>query len=216
MAAEWGDIKENPAKKVKSLKGMTKRFRYLVPDEIQKVLSNCDVRLGGLLKPLVTVAVHIGARKGELLGLKWDQVNFDQGIISLLDTKNGERRDIPMNETVRATLQTIKRRNELVFPNRNGKYFDDAQIHLAFRAALDKSGITDFRFHDLRHTFASNLAMERVDLCVIAQLLGHKSLAMTRRYAHLSPKHKTRVVNILDRVMAQKSPQEEKMVALRG
>ena len=223
---EWKDknkipfLREDSAKGVKRLKGETRRVRYLVPDEIQILLSNCDGLLRGLLKSLVTVALHTGARKGELQGLKWPQVNFELGLISLLDTKNGERRDIPMNETAKATLQGLKRKNEFVFPNRNGKAIDNAQVQIAFQEALRRSGIEDFRFHDLRHTFASNLVMEGIELNDVRELLGHKSISMTLRYAHLSPKHKTKVVSILDRLMAEKPmsqnpPQGKKVVNLK-
>ena len=88
-------------------------------------------------------------------------------------------------------------------------------VHFAFREAVEKSNITDFHFHDLRHTFASNLIMqEGVELNDVRELLGHKSMAMTLRYAHLSPKHKARVINVLDKGMSQNPPQEEKVVQL--
>jgi len=209
-AVEWDMLKESPAgKKIKFYKGATKRVRYLLPEEIHNLLSNCDGALNGVLKPLVTVALHTGARKGELQNLQWPQVDLGLGIISFLDTKNGERRDIPIDETVRATLEGLQRLSEFVFPNRNGKRIDNASIQVAFQEAVTKSGIEDFHFHDCRHTFASNLVMqEGVELNDVRELLGHKSMAMTLRYAHLSPKHKTRVVNILDRVMSQIPPQE--------
>ena len=139
-ALEWKRIKENPAKSVKRLKGETRRVRYLLPNEIQKLLPNCEGLLNGLLKPLVTVALHTGARKGELQNLQWPQINFELGIISLLDTKNGERRDIPMNETVKATLKAMERTSGFVFPNRNGKRIDDAQVQISFSKALERSG----------------------------------------------------------------------------
>ncbi len=210
-AVEWGKVKENPAKKVKLLKGEVKRVRYLMPDEVQKLISNCADHL----EPIATVAVHTGMRKGELLGLKWDQVNFEQGIITLLDTKNGERRDIPMNETVKALLMGLERKGPHVFLNDG---FPLKYIDKSFATAIKKSGIKDFRFHDLRHTFASNLVMAGVELNDVRELLGHKDMKMTLRYAHLSPKHKTRVINILDRVMSQNPPQmetEKKVVSLR-
>ena len=213
----WKKLKENPVKDIKRLKGETKRVRYLMADEIQTLLSNCDGLLRGLLKPLVTVALHTGARKGELQSLQWPQVDFELGIISLLDTKNGERRDIPMNETVKATLKAMERTTEFVFPNRNGKRIDDAQVQISFCKAIERSGIEDFHFHDLRHTFASNLVMqEGVELNDVRELLGHKNMSMTLRYAHLSPKHKGKVVNILDRVWSQNPPQTDKVVQLRG
>jgi len=208
-------LKENPARGVKRLKGETRRVRYLMPDQIQELLSNCDGLLRGLLKPLVTVALHTGARKGELQSLQWPQVDFELGFIYLLDTKNGERRDIPMNETVRTTLMEMERMSEFVFPNRNGVRIDNAQVQISFCKALKKSGISDFHFHDLRHTFASNLVMEGAELNDVRELLGHKKMDMTLRYAHLSPKHKTKVINILDRVWSQISPQVEKVVELK-
>lgn len=99
QATEWGKCKESLARKVKLLKGEVKRVRFLMPDEVQRLLSNCSDQL----KRLVTVAVHTGMREGEFLGLQGPQINFQQGIISILETKtkNDERRDIPMDETVR-------------------------------------------------------------------------------------------------------------------
>jgi integrase len=215
-AIEWGKLKESPAKGVKRFKGETKRVRFLMPDEIQKLLSNCGDLLEGNLKPIVTIAVHTGMRKGELLGLEWDRVNFEQGIISLFDTKNHERRDIPMDETVRATLQSIERKENLIFSNKSGERIDNVRVHRAFHEVLKRSDIIDFHFHDLRHTFASNLVMqEGVELNDVRELLGHKSMSMTLRYAHLSPKHKTKIINILDRVMSQNPPQVSNVVELR-
>lgn len=211
-AIEWGKYEENPAKKVKLLKGEVKRVRFLMPDDVQKLLSNCADHL----KPIVTVAVHTGMRKGELLSLNWDQVNFEQGIISLLDTKNHKRRDISMNETVKATLTGMERKGSYVFSAEDGGSFGD--VRRSFETALRRSGIQDFRFHDLRHTFASNLVMESVDIVTVMELMGHKDLTMTLRYTHLAPNHKTKAVNILDRVLSLNPPQSavsQKVVSLR-
>jgi site-specific recombinase XerD len=121
-----------------------------------------------------------------------------------------------MDETVKATLGAIVRKGDLIFTTRNGTRHHDTKIYATFHEALAKSEITDFRFHDLRHTFASNLIMqEGVELNDVRELLGHKTMAMTLRYAHLSPKHKAKVVNILDRIMSQNPPQTEKVVKLR-
>ena len=210
-AIEWGKCKENPAKKVKKLKGEVKRVRFLMPDEVQKLLSNCTEHL----RPVVTVAVHTGMRRGELFGLKWAQLNFEHGIITLYDTKNGERRDIPMDETVKKTLKGMERKSEYVFCNGRGEAL--VRVQRSFEGALKKSGIEDFHFHDLRHTFASNLVMAGEDLNTVRELLGHKDLTMTLRYAHLSPNHKTRAVNVLDQIMSQNPPQRvipQKVVSL--
>ena len=117
-----------------------------------------------------------------------------------------------MNETARAALKEIKQINEFVFSSRNGKRIENAQVQNAFKEALRRSKIQDFHFHDLRHTFASNLVMAGVELNDVRELLGHKKMEMTLRYAHLSPKHKGKVVNILDRVMSQNPPQVGKVV----
>lgn len=147
-------------------------------------------------------------RKGELFGLKWEQINFEQGIITLYDTKNGERRNIPVDETVKTILKGMERKGDHVFCNEDGETF--VRLQRSFEGALGKSEIEDFRFHDLRHTFASKLVMAGEDLNTVGELLGHKDLTMTLGYAHLSPNHKTRAVNVLDRVMSQNPPQIEK------
>jgi len=200
---EWGKVKESLAKKVKLLKGEVKRVRYLMPDQVQIFLSNCADHL----RPLVTVAVHTGMRRGELLSLRWDQVNFEQGFITLLDTKNHERRDIPMNETVKTTLRAMDRQDDYVFSGFYGRRFD--RIKRSFHDALKKSEIEDFRLHDLRHTFASNLVMAGEDLNTVRELLGHKDLTMTLRYAHLAPGKKAKAVNTLDKIMSQIPPHSE-------
>jgi integrase len=203
-AIEWGRCRDNPAKKVKLLKGEVKRLRFLMPGEVQTLLSNCARHL----RPIVTVAIHTGMRRSEILMLRRDQANLEQGIISILDTKNHERKDIPINETVKAVLKGVEDRGEYFFCNRQGKPYGD--IKESFQAALKKSGIEDFRFHDLRHTFASNLVMAGEDLNTVRELMGHKNMSMTLRYAHLAPGKKARAVNVLDRVMSQNPPQEEK------
>lgn len=142
----WKKLKESPVKDIKRLKGETKRVRYLMPDEVQRLISNS----ANFLKPIIALAVHTGMRKSEILGLKWQQVSYEQGIITVLDSKNGERRHIPMDETIRSTLKAIEPSSELIFHNRNGKPIDGAFLYNAFYEGLEKSGITDFRFHDLR------------------------------------------------------------------
>ncbi len=202
-AIEWGKAKENPAKRAKLLKGEVKRVRYLMPEEIQTLLSNCIDHL----RPIVEVAVHTGLRRSEILNLRRDQVNLEQGIISILDTKNHERKDVPMNETVKAVLKGMENKGLYFFCNPNGKPFVD--VRQSFHVALKLSGIENFRFHDLRHTFASNLVMAGEDLNTVRELLGHKDLKMTLRYAHLAPGKKAKAVNVLDRIMSQKPPQQE-------
>lgn len=210
-AVEWGKLKESPAgKKVKFFKGAVNRVRFLMPDEFQTLLSNCE----DFLKAIVTVAVHTGMRRGELLNLRWDQVDLEKGIITILDTKNSERKDIPMDETVRATLRLIERNGDFVFSIKNGQPLYPMKLHYAFHGALKASNITDFRFHDLRHTFASNLVMAGVKIEKVQKLMGHKMIAMTQRYAHLAPGYLAESVKVLDKVMSQNPPQQGKVVNL--
>ncbi|MBM3252801.1 MAG: hypothetical protein FJZ16_00920 [Candidatus Omnitrophica bacterium] len=197
-AIDWGRFQgKNPVSKVGLLKVDNKRLRYLEKEEIPILLNNCSTHI----KPLVIVALNTGMRKSELFNLKWQDIDCKRDTIQLLKTKNNKPRHIPMNELVKTTLIAVRKHPEspYVFTNRQGKPFVD--IKRSFTTALKKSGIKDFRFHDLRHTFASQLVMNGVDLNTVRELLGHSSLEMTLRYAHLSPSHKKRAVDsLLDRI----------------
>ena len=193
-AIAWSKFEgANPVKGVKFLREDNKRLRYLEQEEIVKLLRHC----GGHLKPIVIVALHTGMRRGEILNLKWHDIDFRRGIIYLLKTKNSEKREIPMNEAVRTALIKVRKHPEsaYVFCDKRGWPF--YSVRTSFFTALKKSDIVNFRFHDLRHTFASQLVMSGVDLNTVRELMGHKSLEMTLRYSHLSQDHKKRAVDIL-------------------
>jgi integrase len=138
-------------------------------------------------------------RIGELLSLTWDQVDMTHGFIRLKQTKNGKARALPFNETLWSLFNSIRTRENLpwVFHDSEGHRYND--IRHAFNRACEAAALTDFHFHDLRHTFASWLVMKGVPLATVSVLLGHTSPMMTLRYAHLSPKHLTSAVRILDR-----------------
>jgi len=133
-----------------------------------------------------------------ILNLKWIDIDFKRNLLYLIETKNGERRDVPINDTVKRTLIKVLKHPEspYVFCNESGKPYTN--VRTSFDTALKRAGIKDFRFHDLRHTFASHLVMLWIDLKTVQELLGHKSFSMTLRYSHLSPDHKDRAVDILD------------------
>jgi len=122
--------------------------------------------------------------------------------VYLLDTKNSERREIAMNDIVYRTLLAIRKipGSPWVFCKKNGERYGN--VRKAFEGARKRAGIVDFRFHDLRHTFASHLVMSGVDLKTVQELLGHKSFEMTLRYAHLSPEHKKAALDILCKRLA--------------
>jgi len=188
-ASDWGMIGDDVLKNVrkcKHLKVNNRRLRYLSGEECIALINACDPHL----KPIVITALATGCRRGEILSLKWVHVDLKHGFIHLEDTKNGERRDIPINDALAATLQNITRRLDVAYifydPS-NGKPYGD--VKKAFHSALRRAKIQNFHFHDLRHTFASHLVMAGVDITTVSRLLGHKSLTMTLRYAHLSPQH---------------------------
>lgn len=193
-AIEWKKFDGvSPVKAVKLFPESNARLRFLEKEEIPIFIENCSENL----RPIVILALNTGMRKSEILNLKWRDVDYRRELIYLYQTKNGEKREVPVNEVVKTMLIKILKHPDspYVFPNEVGKPFTN--IRKSFFTALKKSGIVDFRFHDLRHTFASHLAMSGVDLNTIRELLGHKSLEMTLRYAHLSPNHKKRAVDIL-------------------
>ncbi len=192
-AIEWGIVQKNPGKKVKLLRERNTRLRYLDEKEIRKLHDACAEHL----KPIVTVALNTGMRKEEILSLKWKHLDFRSRTISILDTKNGESRELPMNDIVYGTLVDIRKipDSPWVFCKKNGKRYGN--VRKAFEGARKRAGIVDFRFHDLRHTFASHLVMAGVDLRTVQELLGHKSFEMTLRYAHLSPEHKKAALDVL-------------------
>lgn len=192
-AVAWGRLKASPMKSVKALKVPQGRLRFLEEEQIVNLLSNCT----GNLKAIVTLALFTGMRRGEIFGLKWYDIDSKRNIITLLDTKNGDKREVPMNEQVQNALINLKKhpKCEYIFCDENGVPVHD--IRKSYSTALKKSGITNFRFHDLRHTFASQLVMSGIDLNTVRELLGHRDLTMTLRYSHLSCNHRQKAVDTL-------------------
>lgn len=214
-AVDWNMVEEETRRKAYKVKlkgGTVSRLRYLQYDECEKLLSNCLPHL----RPIVMTALHTGMRTGEILSLRWDDVDMKNRFIFLRNTttKSGKAREIPINDTLYGALKSLPRRIDVpwVFPNpRDFKPPKDSKpvknvrpisdVKKSFAAALKKTGIVDFTFHDLRHTFASHLVMEGVDITTVSRLLGHATLTMTLRYAHLAPKHMASAVNVLSKKM---------------
>lgn len=158
---------------------------------------------GDHLKPLVLLALQTGLRRGELFNLRWSDIRLDEGSATLTvrgdGAKSGQTRHVPLNNAAAAVLRTWKAQRpdgaSLVFPGRGGGKLDN--INKAWKALLESSGVKAFRFHDCRHHFASKLVMAGVDLNTVRELLGHQSIDMTLRYAHLSPDHKRAAVEAI-------------------
>lgn len=174
-------------------------MRYLQPNELRALVLACPV----WLRPIVALAAMTGMRRGELLGLRWLDVDMTQGCILLPQTKNGEGRIVYLNEGAQAVLTSISRTSEAKITERIFGDFMPDQVSVNFRRACLRLKIADFRFHDLRHTAASWLRMSGADIHTVAQLLGHKDLRMAARYQHLSPAFLAEAVRKLDGVFGE-------------
>lgn len=149
------------------------------------------------LKPAVLVSLNTGLRRGELLKLRWENINFDKALVTVEGhtSKTGKTRHVPLNEEALTVLKKWKRDNSnlvYVFGGVDGEPLHDTRT--SWETALKKAHISNFRWHDLRHTFASKLVMAGVDLNTVRELLGHSDYKMTLRYAHLAPEHKAAAV----------------------
>jgi len=187
---EWGWMEENPMFKVTKKKEPKGRVRFLSDPERKKLLIECQ-KISHELYLLVLIALSVGARYGEIINLKWQNIDFNNKMFHFMDTKNGEDRGVPIPSLVLSELIEFSKvrniKSDFVFISSDGKkliYFRDR-----FTDAVDNAGIKDFRFHDLRHTAASYLAMNNASLLDIAEILGHKTLSMVKRYSHLTKKH---------------------------
>jgi integrase len=142
-------------------------------------------------------------RWGEIMGLKWDYIKLDNRLIILPVTKNNTVRVLPINDTLHRILSEMPEKSGYVFRNKDGGHIGDIKHSLT--SVCRKAGITDFRFHDLRHTHASLLTMTGVHIRAIQELLSHKTLAMTQRYSHLAPEQLQNAVKLLDGVICEKA-----------
>lgn len=193
---EWGWLEDNPFRKVSKPKEGRGRVRFLADQERENLLKACKASKNSYLYLVVVLALSTGARKNEILTLRWQDIDFERRVITLHETKNGEIRVLPLVSHARDLMiehSKVRRiDSELVFPGLNGNQPID--IRSAWETALEAAEIEDFRFHDLRHSAASYLAMDGASMPEIAAVLGHKTLQMVKRYAHLSEAHTAGVV----------------------
>lgn len=197
---EWEWCRENPVSKVSMERENNKRDRWLSVEEEPRLLQGC----APWLHQLVIFALHTGMRMGEILELTWRGVDVSRRTVMVVRSKNGERRTLPVNETVLSVLKQKSKvrslRTDVVFCSHVFTPMESGHLRRAFRLALRKAQIDDFHFHDLRHTFATRLVQAGVDLYKVQRLLGHKSPIMTQRYAHHYPESLRDGVETLDRV----------------
>jgi integrase len=190
---EWGWLDDSPMRKVSKPSESSGRSRFLSIEEKDKLLAVCKTSSNPYLYPIVSLALVTGMRFGEIIGLTWENIDFNQNLITLELTKNGERRVIPLTQSIKAILNSIQTSDQLKGPlfksNRYNNKSGNIAIRNAFLKALQLANIKNFRFHDLRHTAASYLAMQGATQGELMAILGHKTPAMTRRYAHYSQDH---------------------------
>lgn len=202
-ARRWGWVKQNPVRDVERPSHSKIRVRFLSEDELKALLIACKESRYQHLYLIVMLAISTGMRKEELLSLKWRNVELDRERIILERTKNGDRRNVPVKGEALALLREhskVRRiDSDFLFPGEkpspqkeckavpsSERHFD---ITAAWNMARKRAQLVDFRFHDLRHTTASYLAMDGASSVEIAGVLGHRDLSTVRRYAHLSESH---------------------------
>ncbi|CAI4033496.1 putative Phage integrase [Nitrospira tepida] len=193
---EWEWCRDNPVRRVSMGKVNNARVRYCDDQTLAQIYQACP----GWLQPIVMVARYTGLRRDNVVSLQWNQVDLARGLIVLDHTKNGDRLGIPLCEPVIKTLEAVKPSRPYadgpVFLQRNGDPVTGDMVTIAFRRACRAVGVADFRFHDLRHTFASALVQRGVDLYRVQRLLGHRDGRMTQRYAHLAPENLREAVQV--------------------
>lgn len=189
---EWEWLEDNPVKKVSKPKEPRGRVRFLDDDERKRLLDECKASPNEYLFPVVQLALSTGMRQGEIMNLQWEHVDLEKRRICLYETKNGEIRAVPIVGPALKVITELRDKRPfeigLLFPGHNPQKPID--LRFPWEKALEKAGIEDFRFHDLRHCTASYLLMNGASLPVIAEVLGHKTLQMVKRYAHLSEDYK--------------------------
>lgn len=188
------------------LKEREGRLRWLTREEADALVHAAEqYEQAGHLPPLIRLALNTGMRRGEMLGLEWRRVDLKGNMIHLegAQTKSGKRRSIPLNKEAReAVVDRARYRathcpaSRWVFVNSDGERIKD--VKRSFNTACKRAGIEDFRFHDLRHTCAAWLVTKGVPLAEVRDLLGHSTVIMTERYAHLAPENVRSAVALLD------------------
>ena len=192
---EWGWLDDSPMRKITRPKEPRGRIRFLSDDERKILLQVCKESQHPYLYMIVVLALSTGMRQGEILNLTWNNIDLNTNRIILHDTKNGECRVLPLVGHAQELFIQHSKSNHgstLLFPGQNRQ--KPCDLRYVWEKAIEDAGIEDFRFHDLRHSAASYLAMNKATLGEIAHVLGHKTLQMVKRYAHHSEPHTAKVV----------------------
>ncbi len=181
-ANEWRKVNCNPTANIKNFKENNKIQIILNQNEVERLIISAIDHL----KPIIIIAVNTGMRRGEILNLKWENINFIKGYIEIEDSKSGEPRKVPMNSTVAETLQSMDKSHKYIFYNPKTKK-NIVEIKRSFNTARKRVGLKSVRFHDLRHTAATRMCEVGVPLKIVSKILGHSTIKMTERYANPTP-----------------------------
>ena len=188
---DLGWLESNPVKLVSKPKPSRGRVRFLSDEEREALLKECKLSSSQALYPVVVIALATGARLSEITELRWKDIDLKEKVLRFEHTKNGERRAVPLARPALKVVQELQKvrriDTDLVFPRADGK--QPVDLRKTFARCSQRAGLKDFHFHDLRHTAASYLAMSGASLLEIADTLGHKTLAMVKRYSHLTTQH---------------------------
>jgi len=189
------DLPTNPVRKIPSLPENNERTRFLSEAERTRLFSSCRASHWDKLYLIVLLAITTGARKGELTQLRWNDIDFERRTAYVSTTKNGQPKVLPLTESVIKELQLFnKNDSSLIFASKVKEEVAYC-FNKPWKKALEDAEIKDFRFHDLRHSCASYLAQSGASLIEIADVLGHKQISVTKRYAHLCIEHKSSLIN---------------------
>lgn len=197
LGMQNGRVKTNPARFVRQRKESNGRIRFLSTEEEQRLRTAVLAKSAKSL-PQLELALHTGLRLSEQYGLTWDCINLDRRTLTIPLSKNGECRHVPLNDEALSALRAIREYSNgqpYVFLNRYGERLVSPREW--FDPAVQAAGVKEFTWHCLRHTFASRLVMAGVDIRTVQELMGHKTIQMTVRYAHLAPKHQLAAVQRL-------------------
>ncbi len=208
LAAKWGMFEgENPVAKVEKPKVNNGVVQYLTLPEVKRLLEVCAEYPDRDAADIVRFALYTGLRKSSIFRLRWQDIDFDNNILYLRESKSGKPLAVPLNHLAVEVLKNRPRTAEYVFPGLNGeqrKVFKKPWAKIKALAGIPP----DFRFHSLRHAFASLLVSNGVGLYEVAKLLGHADLKMSQRYSHFLPGRLQKASETLAKVIDFKNRQK--------
>ncbi|MBC8489126.1 MAG: site-specific integrase [Bacteroidetes bacterium] len=185
----------NPVIGVEFFKEPKRSVEFLSEEEGKRLIKACDTEA---MKTFVILGLHTGMRYNEMLSLKWEDVNLDDKLITLKDTKNNKEESIPLNKAAWGRLKSLKQKSEYVISKDDGDRYRD--IRKSWQRVIKKAGLNNITPHILRHTFATTLVREGADLNAVKELGRWSELKLVERYSHVSKDHRTRVINKLDKM----------------